>query len=297
MSTPVSYHSSDTTTSIPDSFLDDCSSTRTRSFFRSSLTYRLVSLRVPLHGTLYLLMAHLRRQDSFDDSDYVSCSVGGDWWRCEDVNYPTFIGCCTSNPCSGRLCPAEDLYPMGFGSVTTPTPDYPNHSCPYGGLWYTCADNSIPFQGCCESNPCNGQGCPAADLRPAGVRTVDVAGGSTFTVPPTVATTVPTTTSTPRPTTSSNTTQDGSTNTSEPSQPKSESNNTAAIAGGAAAVAVVLTMVIGLTFFCIMRRRRRRHLVHDPAKQGAMSKDHKAFHQDPYNSSGCISFFSGQAVY
>src|ERR1700743_111922 len=135
-----------------------------------------------------LMMAHVRRQDSFDDSDYESCTVGGQWWKCEDVNYPTFIGCCSSNPCSGKMCPEGHLHPMGFGTVTTPVPDYPNHSCPYGGLWYTCADNTVPFQGCCESNPCNGQGCPASDLRAAAVHTVVVAGASTFTVPASVAT-------------------------------------------------------------------------------------------------------------
>ena len=208
-----------------------------------------------------LIMAHTRRQDAFDDSDYASCPAGGDWWKCEDVNYPTFIGCCSSNPCSGQMCPEGDLYPMGFGSITAPASDYPNHSCPYNGLWYTCADNIVTFQGCCESDPCNGQGCPASDLRPAGVHTVIVAGTSTFTVPPSVATEAPTSVLSASVTTTSN----GANRSSTPvasqlvsAQPVSKSIDTAAIAGGSAAVAAVVTIVIGLTIWSVRRRRTKR---------------------------------------
>lgn len=212
-------------------------------------------------------MARQRRQDDFTDSDYVSCPVGGDWWKCEDINYPTFIGCCSSDPCSGQMCPTEDLYPMGFGAVTSPIPDYPNHSCPYGGLWYTCADNPIAFQGCCESNPCNGQGCPSSDLRPAGVHTAVVAGTSTYTVPSSIATALQTTASSLSPTISA---------TSSPASFKavSQSNNTTAVAGGAAAIAVVLTAAAGLIFYYLMRRRRRKQPFH-----GSTSQKQDEFHQ------------------
>jgi hypothetical protein len=219
-----------------------------------------------------LMMAHSRRQETFDDSDYVSCPVGGAWWKCEDVNYPTFIGCCSSNPCSGSMCPEKDLSPMGFGPITTPTPDYPNHSCPYGGLWYTCADNSVPFQGCCDSNPCNGVGCPVSDLRAAGVHTVVTPDG-TFTVAASVATTSPTgTTSSP-----------GS--TLSPSQRESNSSNTAAIAGGAAAAAVVLTLVIGLVACCLIRRRRIRASEQTSLQQGLAPQESKPFYKDPFGAS------------
>ncbi|ETI21582.1 hypothetical protein G647_07929 [Cladophialophora carrionii CBS 160.54] len=228
-------------------------------------------------------MAHIRRQDAFDDSDYVSCPVGGEWWKCEDVNYPTFIGCCSSNPCSGQMCPEEDLYPLGFGSVTAPTPDYPNHSCPYGGLWYTCAANTVPFQGCCESNPCNGQGCPASDLRAAAVHTVVVAGTSTFTVPSSVATKSPTTTtSTTDTTTTSEPTGEGSTSAS--SESVSESIDVAAIAGGAAAVTVVLTIILGVLICWLVRRKRMRLAEINSAQAGTAPQDPKPFYKDPFGA-------------
>ncbi|OAL37657.1 hypothetical protein AYO20_03164 [Fonsecaea nubica] len=222
-----------------------------------------------------LLMAHLRRQDTFNDSDYVSCPVGGEWWKCEDVNYPTFIGCCSSNPCSGQMCSPANLSPMGFGAVTTPVPDYPNHSCPYGGLWYTCADNSVPFQGCCDSNPCNGQGCPASDLRPAGVHTVVVAGSSTFTVPATVATTSSASVSSAPATTTSSTAR---------AQPASKSVDTAAIAGGAVAAAVSLTIIIGLAVFCLIRRRRMKRSLQESAQLGREPLEYKSFYKDPFGA-------------
>ncbi|EXJ63517.1 uncharacterized protein A1O5_11566, partial [Cladophialophora psammophila CBS 110553] len=219
-----------------------------------------------------LLMAHLRRQDGFNDSDYVSCPVGGKWWKCEDVNYPTFIGCCSSNPCSGQMCPQDNLYPMGFGPVTTPVPDYPNHSCPYRGLWYTCADNSVTFQGCCESNPCNGQGCPASDLRPAGVHTVVVAGSSTFTVPASVATSSSASGSSAFATTTSS--------TASP-QPISNSVDTAAIAGGVAAAVVALTIIIGIAIFCLVRRRRMKQSLQESIQPGPGPQECKPFYKDP----------------
>ncbi|KIY04181.1 uncharacterized protein Z520_00873 [Fonsecaea multimorphosa CBS 102226] len=222
-----------------------------------------------------LLMAHLRRQEAFNDSDYESCPVGGEWWKCEDVNYPTFIGCCSSNPCSGQLCPQSNLYPMGFGPVTSPVPDYPNHSCPYGGLWYTCADNSVPFQGCCASNPCNGQGCPASDLRPAGVHTVVLAGGSTYTVPSSVATTASASISPAYATTTSSTALP---------QPVSKTVDTAAVAGGAAAAAVALTIIIGLAVYCLIRRRRMKKALQETAQPGQGPQEYKPFYKDPFGT-------------
>ncbi|PQE23093.1 hypothetical protein CJF32_00004479 [Rutstroemia sp. NJR-2017a WRK4] len=44
-------------------------------------------------------------------------------------------------------------------------------TCPLGGQWYTCEDQTPTFFGCCTSNPCNGVGCPASDLRAAGMGT------------------------------------------------------------------------------------------------------------------------------
>ncbi|KAK6606304.1 hypothetical protein H4I96_04766 [Botrytis cinerea] len=47
-------------------------------------------------------------------------------------------------------------------------------SCPLGGSWWICLDQSPTFFGCCASDPCNGIGCPEEDLLPAGMGT---AGG------------------------------------------------------------------------------------------------------------------------
>ena len=218
-------------------------------------------------------MAGILRRSSFDDRDYVSCPVGGSFYLCADVNYDTFLGCCDANPCSGRMCSEDDLSPMGFGEETSPAPDYPNHSCPYGGLWYTCADNDPPFQGCCDSDPCNGDGCPKSDLRAAGVHTVEVAGGSTFTVPMSSATwiipssddmslsyiTIPTSTSSTQDLTTSS---DYSyyTYTSPREYPletgTSTASRTATIAGGTVAAVVVLAILLGLA--CLYYKRRSK---------------------------------------
>jgi hypothetical protein len=210
-------------------------------------------------------MSNLRRQGTFPDSDYESCPVGGEWWTCTDANYPTFIGCCSSDPCSGSLCSGSDLYPMGFGSITTPAPDYPNHSCPYGGLWYTCADNTTPFQGCCNSNPCNGVGCPASDLRPAGVHTVLLVGGTTFTVPASMATGSQATSSASASSSTSTSTITGTptsvtTATALPAV-AAKSSHTGAIAGGATAGGVlILALLVLILYFCGLRRKRQASL-------------------------------------
>ncbi|EHY52852.1 hypothetical protein HRR83_007596 [Exophiala dermatitidis] len=231
-------------------------------------------------------MAQIQRRDSFNDTDYESCPVGGRWAKCEDVNYPTFIGCCSSNPCSGQMCPAENLFPMGFGAVTSPAPDYPNHSCPYGGLWYTCAANTIPFQGCCVSNPCNGQGCPSADLRPAALHTVVVAGTSTFTVPSSVSTPAPTSTS-------SSTTTAWTTSTFTPAQ-SSHKTNTAAIAGGASAAGVVVLAVIVIVFYCCLRRRKAKAAANS---QPAQSQELKNYYSPATNVSTPLPNYTKSAAH
>ncbi|KAF7901202.1 hypothetical protein EAF00_003423 [Botryotinia globosa] len=50
----------------------------------------------------------------------------------------------------------------------------PMGSCPLGGNWWICLDQSPTFFGCCASDPCNGIGCPEGDLSAAGMGT---AGG------------------------------------------------------------------------------------------------------------------------
>ena len=218
-------------------------------------------------------MAALLQRANPSDADYVSCPKGGYFYVCEDVNYYTFVGCCSSNPCSNQMCSYEDLWPMGFGIETSPAPDYPNHSCPYGGLWYTCADNPIPFQGCCEIDPCNGYGCPYVNLVAAGVHTVEVAGGSTFTVPATVNTEIVTSSTNYRDTSTRSTGLTGTTgrvastttNYYVPSFSASSSSkvggnsigkNTAIIAGGASAGGILVAILIGIAVYFYKRRTR-----------------------------------------
>ncbi|KAF7956817.1 hypothetical protein EAE96_004143 [Botrytis aclada] len=53
-------------------------------------------------------------------------------------------------------------------------PVNPMGSCPLGGNWWICLNQSPTFFGCCASDPCNGTGCPEEDLLAAGMGT---AGG------------------------------------------------------------------------------------------------------------------------
>lgn len=95
----------------------------------------------------------------------VSCPVGGLPYTCATID-PTFLGCCDINPCHNSNCPSSNLFPMGLGDNFTYVF---GHSCQNGGQWWTCAEQTPSFQGCCETDPCNGAGCPvlvAADLSP-----------------------------------------------------------------------------------------------------------------------------------
>ena len=134
----------------------------------------------------------------------------------------------------------------------------------------------MAFQGCCESNPCNGVGCPSSDLRAAAVHTVDVAGSSTFTVPFSVATAGPTKT------TSSAFATITSSQAVQTSKSTSPQVHTAVVAGGAAAAAVTLTLIVGLVYYCLMRKRRIKHLTEESLQHGSAPPDFKPFFKDPF---------------
>lgn len=77
-----------------------------------------------------------------------------------------FLGCCeNSSPadtCTNG-CPQEDLLPASFEKEYF---DYITRAACTRGIWWSCANTSPPFLGCCLSNPCLG-GCPPGDLTAA----------------------------------------------------------------------------------------------------------------------------------
>lgn len=75
-----------------------------------------------------------------------------------------FLGCCGDGT-------GNEICASGCVDVQSATFDkhyyssIPKNDCnSTEGQWYTCADTSPPFMGCCRSNPCAGNGCPQNDL-------------------------------------------------------------------------------------------------------------------------------------
>ncbi|KAH6662504.1 hypothetical protein B0J14DRAFT_495950, partial [Halenospora varia] len=99
-----------------------------------------------------------------------SCPNGGTWQECTSGSN-LFFGCCISNACNGG-CPSSDLRAAGLGTAAGPNfpsnegSPWPNEKCSTG-QWWTCAVQTPTFQGCCDSNPCNGVGCPSSQLHAA----------------------------------------------------------------------------------------------------------------------------------
>ncbi|KAH8651906.1 hypothetical protein BGZ60DRAFT_569086 [Tricladium varicosporioides] len=110
-----------------------------------------------------------------------SCPNGGTWQECTSGSN-LFFGCCTSNACSGG-CPSSDLRAAGLGTAAGPNfpsnegSPWPNERCSTG-LWWTCAVQTPTFQGCCDSNPCNGVGCPSSQLHAAAFASTPISAGS-----------------------------------------------------------------------------------------------------------------------
>jgi hypothetical protein len=88
------------------------------------------------------------------------CPSGGDWYACSSGS--NFVGCCRIDPCVAD-CPIGDLEPASFDPAFYGK--FPDQQCPKGSQWYTCADATPAFMGCCKSNPCE-SGCPIGDLTP-----------------------------------------------------------------------------------------------------------------------------------
>ncbi|ESZ98615.1 hypothetical protein SBOR_0985 [Sclerotinia borealis F-4128] len=219
-----------------------------------------------------------------------SCILGGKWYTCEDQS-PTFLGCCLSDPCNGIGCPAENLRPAAMGTASgpdAPSADgsyWPNVSCPNGGVWFTCSEQTNSFQGCCDNstgfNPCHGTGCPTESLYAAAFSTVPAkifsatsstafAASSTISISSTISVTssVPSSSSISNsPNGTSSTSQTASSQTSATANDTSDSIGfnsyqklpIAAIVGSALGGVVVVLLVL-LASFCIRRRRKRAML-------------------------------------
>ncbi|KAI7913788.1 hypothetical protein M0657_009846 [Pyricularia oryzae] len=97
-----------------------------------------------------------------------SCPQGGQFYVCEN-NTTEFIGCCTINPCDGSgICPKANLTKASFAADSFENIPSQNCSDQKGvDVWWTCKETTLPFLGCCSSNPCSSGACAASDLIPA----------------------------------------------------------------------------------------------------------------------------------
>jgi hypothetical protein len=102
--------------------------------------------------------------NSTDGNFYCS---GGTWFVCSEPELPRFVGCCVSDPCanaSGQGCPTKDVRSASFN------PNYYSsigvNACSdfAGSKWYTCANITSTFLGCCKVNPCDQHYCPPGSL-------------------------------------------------------------------------------------------------------------------------------------
>ncbi|KAL8650606.1 MAG: hypothetical protein Q9226_005072 [Calogaya cf. arnoldii] len=112
--------------------------------------------------------------------------------------------------------------------------------------------------GCCTSNPCAQNGCPAKDLRAAILSTNEAEAGPYSAIDDPAATKTPTSSS---PSSTSSATQSGSDSaTSDLSQSATSpiNNSLGALVGGVVGGVAVIALLAILAFF-LLRRRRQRH--------------------------------------
>ncbi|KAM3078040.1 hypothetical protein ACMFMG_002659 [Clarireedia jacksonii] len=221
-----------------------------------------------------------------------TCPFGGLWYTCE-VQTPTFFGCCTSNPCNGVGCPDSDFRAAGMGTGSGPDADtndgsyWPNVQCPLGGSWYTCSDQTPSFQGCCESNMCNGSNtvCPDGQLHPAAFSSVPAVITS-WTHPTATsssqhstssATAESITTATSSPSSTSSATAESITTTTITSSPSSSASPTISsksttpvgiivggVVGGVVGGAIFITVLILIYLWLRNRQKKARHVAPEP---------------------------------
>ena len=93
-----------------------------------------------------------------------SCPLNATFYACDFGE--RFLGCCANgSPAVTCIhgCPQEDLLPASFEEEYY---DYVTRASCTRGDWWSCANISPPFLGCCLSNPCL-DGCPPSDLTAA----------------------------------------------------------------------------------------------------------------------------------
>lgn len=97
----------------------------------------------------------------------LTCPDGGQFYVCQG-NTTQFLGCCAIDPCADGTgsCPQTSLRNTSYTSEDYE--DIPAQACvttssssaSQSALWYTCADTTPPFLGCCAGeNPCVAGGC------------------------------------------------------------------------------------------------------------------------------------------
>ncbi|MCJ1387039.1 hypothetical protein MMC17_010168 [Xylographa soralifera] len=225
-------------------------------------------------------------RQSFDPS----CPNGGSFFACDYGSM--FVGCCTGdNPCGDAGCSAGDLQPASF--VASAYGTFADQLCNAGSQWYTCAGTDPSFMGCCQSDACSNNGCPAQDLTPGILQSVPalnsaynpISNPSATSSAAAPSTSALLTTSTTSSVTTSQTSITGtsistgtlagasasSTTSAETiTSQHSSGPHTAAIAGGAVGGVAVLALLLGLLLWYCRRnvRASRRNMDNSRAISG-----------------------------
>lgn len=192
------------------------------------------------------------------------CPSGGTFYVCQG-NTTQFLGCCTTDPCaSGQgVCPQSSLRTTSFNSDDYDS--FPPQACASAtqGLWYTCSKITTPFMGCCTSNPCQNDGCDAADLRAARVSD-DAADAAVFLTTDAAPTTSSSSSSSSTSVVASSTSV-ASNSSSTPSTPVSDGgggNSSSGLSTGAivglAIGAALGALILGILLFCLYKRYEKK---------------------------------------
>jgi hypothetical protein len=179
-----------------------------------------------------------------NSTQVTSCPSGGTFWLCPNTT-SNFIGCCNSDgPCDSG-CPASQLQAASVNASLVG--QVPDQQCPSGAQFYQCSGTSPPFWGCCKSNPCQQNGCPAKDLAPAIINSQQALWQAY--APPN--TTAPTPTNTPK------------------AAAKTVGPNVGIIVGAVVGGVAVILLLFAFIFLWARRRRDVRHVpLLAPSSQG-----------------------------